>query len=111
MPIHKTKLNIGNTIYYIPRGIKIKWDVYILKGTINKINIFEHKISYNVVDLKLILNKTNKPVNYYNYLLFDEKVIDPENELLENPLIFTSKDLCQQYIKRRLKRGKTLSSI
>lgn len=68
MYLHRSKYNIGDTIYYIPRGIKIKWDVYILKGTINKINIFKDKISYNVVNFELILNKTNYPVNYRNLL-------------------------------------------
>lgn len=105
MYLHRSKYNIGDTIYYIPRGIKIKWDVYILKGTINKINIFKDKISYNVVNFELILNKTNYPVNCQKFALFDESMINPENELSGNPLFFTSKELCQAYIKRRLKRG------
>lgn len=105
MYLHRSKYNIGDIIYYIPNGINKKENVYILKGNINKINIFNDKIVYSVSNFDLILNKTNYPVNYQKFALFDESIINPENELQGNPLFFTSKELCKAYIKRRLKRG------
>lgn len=102
---YKTKYNIGDTIYYIPNGINKKENVYILKGNINKINIFNDKIVYSVSNFDLILNKTGRFVKYQKFGLVDELLINPENELIGNPLFFSSKDLCQNYIKRRLKRG------
>lgn len=105
---YESKLSIGDVVYFIPKNIKKKADVYILKGNVSKVSFFKNddktKVLYNVVGLKMCLNLTQRKIAFTDFCLFDEIELDRSNELAPSiSLFFSSKEKCESYINRRLR--------
>lgn len=105
---YESKLSIGDVVYFVPRNIKNKTDVYILQGNVSKVSFFKSddkiKVLYNVTSLKMCLNLTQRRIPFTDFCLFDEIELDRSNELAPSiSLFFSSKEKCESYIKRRLK--------